>query len=108
MSIDAFQAITPYQIDYAITQLITSTATATYYDVNESTMKMAVRGNPVYYQWGIKQSTTPTASGAAATQMDWAPQDSSQRLAKPEKCTGIWILQDGGAATVFITPGHGI
>lgn len=105
---EAFTGNASQATGYGNTILITSSGTATFYAVGGKTLKLSVRSNAVYFQWGKKDNTTPTASGTAATQMDWLPQNSVTRMSKPEFADGIWILQDTGAAQVFATPGQGI
>ena len=108
MSEEAFIANAPHGTGFSVTTLITSSATATFYPVSGIAVKLAVRSNAVYYQWGKSSSTAITASGTAATQADWLPQNSVVRLGRPQDCDGIWILQDTGAAQVFLTTGRGI
>lgn len=98
----------PDSTGFVLTTLITSSGTATFYPFNGPDVKIAVRTAAVYYAWGKRGNTAPTASGAATTQMDWLPQNAVVRLGKPSEADGIWILQDTGAAQVFITPGRGI
>lgn len=105
---EAFVGNANYGTGFPTTILITSSGTATFYAVGGKTLKISVRSNPVYYQWGKKDNTTPTASGTAATQMDWLPQNAVVRMGKPDSADGIWILQDTGAAQVFVADGQGI
>jgi hypothetical protein len=97
----------PDSTGFVLTQLITSSGTATFYPVAGPDVKISVRSAAVYYAWGKKGNTTPT-NGTAATQMDWLPQNAVVRLGKPSESDGIWILQDTGAAQVYMTPGRGI
>lgn len=98
----------PDSTGFVLTQLITSSGTATFYPVSGPDVKISVRSAAVYYAWGRKGNTTPTGSGAATTQMDWLPQNAVVRLGKPSESDGLWILQDTGAAQVYLTPGRGI
>jgi hypothetical protein len=66
-----------------------------------------VRSNPLYYRFG-NAATTVTASGTAATQGDWLPANAVIRLRKPVGATHLIVLQDTGAAQVFVQPGDGI
>ncbi len=93
--------------NFGRTLLFTSSGTATYYELGCTAAKISVRGAAVYYQWGVPQNATPTIA-TAATQMDWIPQNGVVRVSRPQEATGIWILQDTGAAGVFVTPGRGI
>lgn len=105
---EAFIAKADHGTGFSKTTLITSSGTATFYQVDGPDAKISVRTAAVYFAWGKASNTAPTASGTAATQMDWLPQNAVVRLGKPADCDGIWILQDTGAAQVYITPGRGI
>lgn len=108
MSQEAFTPQAGHGTGFAVTTLITSSATATFYPVDGTAVKLAVRSAACYFQWGRKSSTPITASGVVATQADWLPQDSVSRFSRPLDCDGIWILWDTGAAQVFLTVGVGI
>ncbi len=98
----------PDSTGFVLTTLITSTGTAVFYPLPGPDVKISVRSAAVYFAWGKKGNTAPTASGTAATQMDWLPQNAVVRLGKPSEADGIWILQDTGAAQIYVTPGRGI
>ncbi len=104
---EAFIAKADHGTGFSKTTLITSSGTATFYPVDGPDMKIAVRTAAVYYAWGKAANTAITASGTPATQADWLPQNFVGRLGKPGDADGIWILQDTGAAQVFVTSGRG-
>ncbi len=104
---EAFVTNMDRTVMFGKTILMTSSGTATFQPLDGPDVKIAVRTNPVYYQWGVKGNVTPTVA-TAATQCDWLPQNAVVRLGKPLDASGIWILQDTAAATVFLTTGHGI
>lgn len=108
MSEEAFIANSPHGTGFSVTTLITSSGTATFYPVAGNAVKLSVRSAAVYYQWGKSSSAPITASGTVATQTDWIPQNAVLRLGRPLDCDGIWILQDTGAAQIFMTTGRGI
>lgn len=108
MSQEAFTANSPHGTGFSVTTLITSSGTATFYAIAGAAIKLSVRSAAVYYQFGKSNSAAITASGTAATQADWIPQNGVIRLSKPQDTDGIWILQDTGAAQIFMTAGFGI
>jgi hypothetical protein len=68
---------------------------------------VSVRSAPCYWRWG-RGATTVSAS-TAATQGGWLPTGSLIRMHKPDNCTHLILLRDGGTdAQVYVTPGNGI
>lgn len=92
---------------FAKTILVTSSGTASFTAIPSPDVMISVRSNPVYFQWG-KANNAAITTATAATQGNWLPQNVLTRIGKPQDSDGIWILQDTGAAQVFLTPGRGI
>lgn len=89
--------------------LITTTGTTAAHDIGGlgPDLKISARSNGFYFRFG-NASTTVTASGTAATQGDWLPANGVIRIKKPIGATHIIVIQDTGAAQVFIQAGDGI
>lgn len=88
--------------------LVTSTGTSAAHDLSGlgPDLKISVRSNGVYYRFG--SAATEVSAGTAATQGDWLPANAVIRVKKPQGATHIIVLQDTGAAQVFIQAGDGI
>jgi hypothetical protein len=88
--------------------LITTTGSSVAHDISNlgPDLKISARSNALYFRFG-NASTTVTAS-TAATQGDWLPSGAIIRIKKPVGASHIIVLQDTGAAQVFIQGGDGI
>lgn len=108
MSQEAFNAHVPESTGASINLLFTAgTATGANEVPYSGDVMIAVRSAPCYWRWG-KAGTSVSAS-TTATQGGWLPQNFVGRIHKPEGCTHLILLRDGGTdAQVFVTPGNGI
>ncbi len=102
------EAFSPHTADgKTTTLLITSTASSVATAVPfRGDVMISVRGAAVYCRWG--RSDTEVSAATAATQGFWLPQNSLLRTHIPEDSTHLAVLQDTGAATIYLTPGSGI
>lgn len=103
---EAFVANADHGTGAMVTTLLTSSGTSQYVEVGGPDVLIAVKTAAIYWRWVKANGTVSAATGA--TQGSWLPIGAVIRLGKPLDATGIAILQDGSAATVFLTSGHGL
>lgn len=103
---ESFIANCPEAAGAMVTTIVTSSGTSQYFEIAGPDVLIAVKTAAIYWRW-VKAGGTVSAA-TAATQGSWLPIGAVIRVGKPQGATGIAILQDTGAASVFLTSGHGI
>lgn len=103
---ESFIANCPEATGAMVTTLVTSSGTSQYFEVAGPDLMITVKTAAIYWRW-VKASGTVSAA-TALTQGSWLPIGAVIRVGKPQGATGIAILQDTSAASVFLTAGRGI
>ncbi len=102
---ETFIANCPEATGAMVTKIVTSSGTSQYFEIPGTLLLIAVKTAAIYWRWVKAEGTVSAAT--EATQGSWLPIGAVQKFGKPPDATGIAILQDTSAASVFLTSGRG-